>query len=97
MFTVLLRLDSLIDRDAWIRELANRGVESRPVFYPIHTMPAYRNISGSFPIAERCAKLGINLPTHGNLSREDVTYVCEQAVASWHAVRERSVPLKRAA
>jgi perosamine synthetase len=97
MFTVLLRRDAWIDRDAWIHELASRGVESRPVFYPIHTMPAYRSNSGSFPIAERCAKLGINLPTHGNLSRDDVAYVCEQAIASWHAVRERNALRKRAA
>ncbi|MEI8212231.1 MAG: DegT/DnrJ/EryC1/StrS family aminotransferase [Planctomycetota bacterium] len=97
MYTVLMRPEHTVDRDDWIKELAARGVESRPVFYPIHTMPAYVGSPGEFPVAERCAAFGINLPTHGNLTRDDVTYVCEQAVQAWHKLRYGRVTRSRAA
>lgn len=89
MFTVLMRPDAAVSRDEWIQALSEKGIESRPVFYPIHTMPMYSHRAGFYPVAEQCAALGINLPTHGNLTREDVGYVCEQAVATWKSLRNR--------
>lgn len=97
MYTILLRPEHRVDRDQWIRDLASRGVESRPMFYPIHTMPAYRKGQGSFPVAEQCSELGLNLPTHGNLTRDDVAYVCEQVVASWMGLRYGKMSRSRAA
>ena len=95
MFTILMRSDAQVPRDEWIQALSSKGIESRPVFYPIHTMPMYRpqasqgKLSSHFPVAERCATLGINLPTHGNLTRDDVAYVCEQTVATWTQLSNR--------
>jgi perosamine synthetase len=73
MFTVQVD-DHVADRDAVMARLAGRGIETRPVFYPIHTLPPYRETAGgaSFPIAERIARRGINLPTWAGLTREDV-------------------------
>ena len=90
-----MRSDAQVPRDEWIQALSSKGIESRPVFYPIHTMPMYRpqasqgKLSSPFPVAERCAALGINLPTHGNLTRDDVAYVCEQTVATWTQLSNR--------
>jgi perosamine synthetase len=98
MYTVLMRPESAVDRDAWIGRLAQEGIESRPVFYPIHTMPMYRERTGSYPVAERCSRLGINLPTHGKLTREDVRYVCHHAIATWKSLyRSPTQTVRRAA
>jgi perosamine synthetase len=98
MYTILMRPESAVDRDEWIGRLAQAGIESRPVFYPIHTMPMYRERPGSYPVAERCSRLGINLPTHGKLTREDVRYVCHHAIATWKSLyRSPKQTVRRAA
>jgi len=78
MFTIVLD-DDLLSRDEVMAHLQERGIESRPVFYPMHTLPPYRNSShrDSFPIAERIARRGISLPTWAGLTCEDVRYVCD--------------------
>ena len=61
LYTVLLRED--IDRDAAIKKLEERGIDARPVFYPIHSMPPYV-AAGAFPVASSISKRGITL-RHG--------------------------------
>ncbi len=52
------------------------GVETCPVFYPIHTLPPHREPpQGPFPVAERVARRGFNLPMWAGLSAEDVESV----------------------
>ena len=51
------------------------GIETRPVFYPMHVLPPYLDRSRRFPVADRLAARGINLPTHGLLSEDDVDFV----------------------
>ena len=59
-----------------MQELDDLGIETRPVFYPLHTLPPYRNEAhGSFPRAELCGARGINLPTHGRLTASDLDRV----------------------
>jgi perosamine synthetase len=57
--------------------LAKRGIETRPVFYPMHTLPPYLSSSGAYPIAERIARRGFNVPTWAGVTREDVHFICE--------------------
>jgi perosamine synthetase len=78
MFSVILGDDLLINRDELIRQLMDQGVETRPVFYPIHLLPPYLRLGGTgeYPIAERIAERGLSLPTWGGLSYDDVKYVC---------------------
>lgn len=97
MYTILLRPETYVPRDEWMKLLADAGIESRPVFYPIHTMPMYLDRSGKFPVAQQCSSLGINLPTHGKLTRDDVSYVCEHVLTTWETLRRQSKPLTRAA
>jgi perosamine synthetase len=66
-------------RDVIREKLAEAGIETRPVFYPLHILPPYRDGHGSrpLPVCEKLAESGINLPTSAGLSRDDVDYVCE--------------------
>jgi perosamine synthetase len=79
MVTLLVD-EALGDRDVLMARLAEHGIETRPVFYPLHTLPPYRSDADriSYPVADRIARTGLSLPTWGGLTREDVTYVVER-------------------
>jgi perosamine synthetase len=42
-------------------------------------LPPYKssNLDSKFPIADRISSRGINLPTWGGLTRDDVQYICQ--------------------
>jgi perosamine synthetase len=83
MFTVSLGASVTKDRDTVMADLDREGIETRPVFYPIHTMPPYGNRVGSeFPNAQRCAARGINLPTYGGLTEADFDHISRALKAS---------------
>jgi len=80
MFTILLDDDNAaLGRDELMERLQVRGIETRPVFYPMHTLPPYRGScqTHNYPIAERIARRGLNLPTGAGLTPEDIRYVCD--------------------
>lgn len=68
-------------RDQLIETLADSGIESRPFYYPLHTLPPYREQSASrgdsCPVAEHLSQVGLYLPSSTDLTDEDVDYVCE--------------------
>jgi perosamine synthetase len=78
MYTILLAENAAIDRDELMNRLAKAGIETRPVFYPMHVMPPYLEPGGSYPNAESLARRGISLPTHGLIQEEDVRYIAQQ-------------------
>jgi perosamine synthetase len=49
-------------RDALMRRLGAAAIETRPFFHPLHRMPPYRE-HARFPVAERLAARGLNLPS----------------------------------
>lgn len=67
-----------IDRDEVMRRLDADGIETRPTFYPMHVLPPYAADPALYPVADDVARRGVNLPTHGLLSEEDVAYVAER-------------------
>jgi len=62
--------------------LSKAGIETRPVFYPIHTMPMYSTRYQRFKVAENIAWRGVNLPSFPGLSDDDVMYICD-TIRSW--------------
>lgn len=58
-------------RDGLRKHLQDRGVETRPVFYPAHTMP-HCKADGVFPVAEYLGARGINLPSFPALAQDSV-------------------------
>jgi perosamine synthetase len=80
IYTILLKNGDQAGRDQLMRELAEASIETRPVFYPMHVMPPYLEPGCSYPVAESCSRRGINLPTHGLLTEDDVAYIAESLV-----------------
>lgn len=71
MYNVFLRDGDANRRDHVMRHLDEDGIETRPVFYPMHILPPYLQDS-SYPVADLWSQRGINLPTHLDLTRDDV-------------------------
>lgn len=64
-------------RDPMRERLESAGIETRPLFYPVHTMPMYGQHSRRHPVAEDIGRRGINLPSWPGLSRTEVRGVAE--------------------
>jgi len=78
MYTVQLTDQAKIGRDALMAKLDEAGIETRPVFHPVHTLPPYQAIGGGeFPNATSCAARGMNLPTHARLSEADLDRISD--------------------
>ncbi len=60
------------------RRLAMTGVETRPFFVPLNTLPMYAGYGYDCPVAEQLHPIGITLPTHSGLTEADVDYVVTQ-------------------
>lgn len=77
MFTAVLPTG--VDRDRTAQALAGAGIETRPVFPPMHTLPPYQHLAaaGSLPVAEDLSPRGLNLPTGAHLSVAEVEFVAD--------------------
>jgi perosamine synthetase len=56
--------------------LESQGIETRPFFPPIPHLPPY-GLTERFPVAERLAERGMNLPSGPKLEIDDVRFVCQ--------------------
>jgi perosamine synthetase len=67
-----------LERDAFIARLADAGIETRPLFYPLHAMPPYRAYTGNrdFPRAARLSANGLSLPSAVTLTDGQIDYIC---------------------
>jgi perosamine synthetase len=74
---IFLNDATLARRENAIDSLRALGVDSRPVFFPMHALPPYAE-KGSFPVADDWSARGISLPLHTGLSLDDIDFVCQQ-------------------
>jgi perosamine synthetase len=66
-------------RDDLRTRLSEQGIETRPLFPPVHTQPIY-NRGQCLPVAERLAATGLSLPSAASLKFEDVARAAEAVV-----------------
>ncbi|EPC4025097.1 DegT/DnrJ/EryC1/StrS family aminotransferase [Aeromonas salmonicida] len=76
MFSILT--ENRILRDKLRNYLTNVGVETRPLFPPIHFMPMYRQPGKSFPISEGISERGMNLPSWPGMTDEMLCYIVDK-------------------
>jgi len=78
LYTILIEPVSGISRDELMAKLLMNGVETRPVFYPLHEMPPYKKYSEGrqFPVSEDISKRGISLPSAVTLTESEIRKVC---------------------
>lgn len=91
MFSILLN-DWPTDRETLIQQLAQRGIETRTFFYPLHKMPPYApfhhigyiadrplsaRVTEELPVTEDIADRGLQLPSGNTLTQTQIEYVCQ--------------------
>jgi len=71
-------------RDGLMRHLLAQGIDSRPFFPPLHTLPIYSDVryhgNRDLGVAEELGATGLNLPTFGAMTRADVDRVANAIV-----------------
>lgn len=67
-------------RDELIAALQAQGIQTRPLFLPLHTQPIY-NTGQTLPVAERLAAVGLSLPSAVGLQEYEINRVVEAIVA----------------
>ena len=67
-----------LPRDEIMRRLGEAGIDTRPLFYPLHEMAPYRPFSGGldFPATTALSAQGFSLPSGVGLTDHEVDYVC---------------------
>jgi perosamine synthetase len=72
-------------RDEVMAGLTARGIDTRPMFLPLHQLPPFREQSRqrkeSLPITDRLAADGIMLPTYNQLTDADLQYIADAIAA----------------
>ncbi|MFA6455572.1 MAG: DegT/DnrJ/EryC1/StrS family aminotransferase [Bacteroidota bacterium] len=68
----------LVDRrDDVIKKLEEAKIESRPMFFPLHEMPIYKNyLHGTYHNSQKISYRGISLPTYYGMPESFVDRVC---------------------
>ncbi|GLH38157.1 MULTISPECIES: DegT/DnrJ/EryC1/StrS family aminotransferase [Pseudomonas] len=74
MYNIFLADGDEHKRDAVMQKMDEMGIETRPVFYPMHVLPPYKE-DNHYPVADLWSGRGINLPTHQDLTQEDIIRV----------------------
>lgn len=72
-----LLLEDPADRDPLRTWLGDRGIETRPLFYPVHTMPMYQKHFELHRVAEMLGWRGINVPSWPGLSDAQLDRICD--------------------
>ena len=83
MVTVILDATLGIEKEPLMANLKERGIASRPFFYPLSSLPAYAGQAEAERARQRnrvsyaLSPWGVNLPSALSLSREQVRRVCD--------------------
>jgi perosamine synthetase len=64
-------------RDRVRQVLSEEGVETRPLFYPVHTMPMYAAKFERHKVAEFLGWRGLNLPSWPELQPEQIHFISD--------------------
>lgn len=75
MYSILT--ENVKTRDSLREYLKDNGIETRPTFFPVHTMPMFTYKYHKFKTAEDIAIRGMNLPSWPGLKEAQIKEVCD--------------------
>jgi perosamine synthetase len=94
LFTAVLGDDTQIERDTLISKMKKNGIDLRPVFYPLHEMPPYKEYGyGVFGNAEKTSEGGVSFPSSVTLSSNDIDEICNIFRSYLNTYQKVRVPL----
>lgn len=83
MVTAVLDSRYELDKEELADEFAKRDIDTRPIFYPLSSIPAYsnmpqaKNAAECNPVSYAIGPFGLNLPCGMDMTTEKITYVCD--------------------
>jgi len=90
-WVVGLILAGQLDARQVAKLLRDRGVDTRPFFYPLHKQPVLAKYSlaeqPSLPVSERLGNQGIYLPSFVGITDDEVSFCAQQLVAVLHELQ----------
>jgi perosamine synthetase len=63
-------------REIFMKNLKEKGIDTRPYFYPVSSMPMYQKTFGNEVTYEK-SKIGINIPTYFGLTEDDIEIISQ--------------------
>jgi perosamine synthetase len=69
-------------RDLFMSKLREKGVDSRPYFYPISNMPMYKTAHN--PVTYSIYDKGVNLPSYFSLEDDEIDQICDNIETTLH-------------
>lgn len=87
LFSILIDEEEFgCTRDELATRLMSVGIETRPFFIPLHTLPPFASGSRArqehLPITDNLANRGLNLPTYSTMTDQEVRYVIDAVRAT---------------
>lgn len=64
-------------RDVMAKKLKDRGVDTRPFFFPISVFPMYAALGAHNPVSSMLSEDGFNLPTFVGIADSQISQVCD--------------------
>lgn len=84
LYTVVLTAEYVMKRNEVLELLTSRGIEARPVFFPIHRMPPYERFNphgSTWPVSDHLSDAGISLPSSITATEDDIQRVCTALIS----------------
>jgi perosamine synthetase len=85
VYGIALEDDLPLDAAEAMRRLAQRGIGTRPFFWPMHEQPVLKKLGladgKARPVSERLARRGFYLPSGLGLSQAEIDTVCDEVCA----------------
>ncbi len=76
MYSLLVNDDFPASRDGLRQAMDEAGIDTRPFFHPLHTLPPYDH-GLKLPVCEDLARRGLNLPSGPDISADEIGRVCQ--------------------
>jgi len=64
-------------RDEFRKYLTDNGIDTRPLFYPVHTMPMYSHKYQSHRVSEDISRRGFNIPSYPDLTEDQQKFIAD--------------------
>lgn len=82
MYGVVLDKSTGLNAETFALKLAQKGVQTRPFFYPLHLQIIWKKMkikirNSPCPVAEKIARQGLYLPSGLGLEEEEIKKVCD--------------------
>jgi len=94
MYTIVLLPPLTQKRDEIINLLKQIGIESRPVFYPIHRMPPYKHfrmVGESYRVSSELSDGGISLPSSIYVEEVEIRRVCNVLSSNLKRINKQEI------